>query len=61
MIPLFQVKLPNGEEKTITFAICVLATGSETNEIAKLANIGLGKGILSVPVPVEKRLVHAFH
>ncbi|XP_045471479.1 FAD-dependent oxidoreductase domain-containing protein 1 [Harmonia axyridis] len=49
------VKLPNGEEKTITFSICVIATGSETNEIAKLAKIGTGKGILSVPVPVERR------
>lgn len=51
----FKVKLPNGEEKTITFSICVIATGSETNEIAKLAKIGTGKGILSVPVPVERR------
>ncbi|XP_044750384.1 FAD-dependent oxidoreductase domain-containing protein 1 isoform X2 [Coccinella septempunctata] len=49
------IKLPSGEEKTITFSVCVIATGSETNEIAKLAGIGTGKGILSVPVPVEKR------
>ncbi|KAK9870386.1 hypothetical protein WA026_007951 [Henosepilachna vigintioctopunctata] len=49
------VRMPNGEEKSIEFAICVLAAGNETNVIAKKANIGTGKGLLSIPIPLELR------
>lgn len=49
------VKMPNGETRSIKFSICVLAAGAFSGEVARMANIGLGKGMLSVPLPVEPR------
>ncbi|XP_063702521.1 FAD-dependent oxidoreductase domain-containing protein 1-like [Culicoides brevitarsis] len=49
------VKMPNGEIRTIKFAICVLAAGAQSGKIAKMANIGTGRGVLNVPLPVEPR------
>lgn len=49
------MKLPNGELKTINFAVCVLAAGCESGKVAELAKIGKGPGILTIPLPVEKR------
>nr|XP_022902275.1 FAD-dependent oxidoreductase domain-containing protein 1 [Onthophagus taurus] len=49
------IKLPNGEHKSIQFALIILAGGADSGEIAKLARIGTGQGILSIPLPVEKR------
>ncbi|GJQ83828.1 hypothetical protein Trydic_g5686 [Trypoxylus dichotomus] len=49
------VKLPNGEIKSIRFAMCILACGGDSGEVAKIARIGTGEGILSVPLPIEKR------
>lgn len=49
------VKMPDGEQKTIEFAMCVIAAGSESGEVAQLAKIGVGDGMLSIPLPVEKR------
>jgi FAD-dependent oxidoreductase domain-containing protein 1 len=49
------VKTPRGELKTIHFAYCVIAAGHESANIAEMARIGRGKGILSVPLPVEPR------
>lgn len=46
-----------GEEIALKFASCVVAGGSESSHIAKLANIGSGGGLLTVPLPIEKRLV----
>lgn len=40
----------------MNFAYCVLATGADSKETAQLARIGAGPGILSVPLPIEKRL-----
>ncbi|KAB0794704.1 hypothetical protein PPYR_11543 [Photinus pyralis] len=56
------VKLPDGEVKTIQFAYCVIAAGAESGELAKLAKIGNGEGMLTVPLPVErrKRYVYCF-
>lgn len=51
-----QVKLPDGQMKSIHFSICVLACGADTGDIAKLARIGTGEGLLSIPLPIEKRL-----
>ncbi|XP_018319397.1 FAD-dependent oxidoreductase domain-containing protein 1 [Agrilus planipennis] len=48
-------KLPSGEERSLKFAMCVLAAGAESGEVAKLCNIGTSRGILSIPLPVEKR------
>ncbi|XP_037806168.1 FAD-dependent oxidoreductase domain-containing protein 1 [Lucilia sericata] len=49
------VKMPNGETRTIKFAVCVLAAGAYSGEIARKARIGTGRGMLSVPLPVEPR------
>jgi len=49
------VKLQNGETRTIKFAICVLAAGAQSGAVAKLAKIGTGPGVLSIPLPVEPR------
>ena len=50
-----QIKLPNGDIKSITFAYCIIAAGAESGQIAKLAGIGTGEGILQMGVPVERR------
>lgn len=47
--------MPNGEIENIRFAAVVIAAGASSQEIAEKAEIGLGKGILSVPLPVERR------
>lgn len=48
-------KTSDNEEYEIKFAGCILAAGHESAEIAKLANIGTGKGLLAVPMPIKKR------
>lgn len=50
-----QVKLPNGEIRTIKFATAIIAAGAQSGAIARLARIGTGSGMLSVPLPVEPR------
>uniref|UniRef100_A0A1A9W064 FAD-dependent oxidoreductase domain-containing protein 1 n=1 Tax=Glossina brevipalpis TaxID=37001 RepID=A0A1A9W064_9MUSC len=49
------VQTPDGEIRSITFAICVIAAGAYSGEVAKLARVGTGKGILATPLPVEPR------
>ncbi|XP_005181588.2 FAD-dependent oxidoreductase domain-containing protein 1 [Musca domestica] len=49
------VKMADGETRTIKFAICVLAAGAYSGNIARMANIGMGKGLLAFPLPVEPR------
>jgi len=49
------VKTPSGELKTIHFGVCIIAAGHESSNIADMARIGRGHGILSVPLPVEPR------
>lgn len=51
------VKTPEGELKTIDYAYCVIAAGHESANIAEMARIGRGEGMLSVPLPVEPRLI----
>ncbi|XP_043275335.1 FAD-dependent oxidoreductase domain-containing protein 1 [Venturia canescens] len=57
------VKTPDGEKKFITFAYAVVAAGAHSGRIAEMAQIGVGPGILSVPLPVKprKRFVFCFH
>lgn len=50
-----KVRLPNGEERTIKFALCIIAAGASSGKIARLAKIGEGKGLLRIPLPVEPR------
>lgn len=45
----------DGVEHAIKFAICVLTAGTESPNIAKLAAIGNGDGLLSLPLPVDKK------
>jgi len=56
------VKMPDGEIHKITFAICVIAAGAQSGNVAKLARIGAGPGMLSIPLPIEprKRFVYVF-
>ncbi|XP_022820540.1 FAD-dependent oxidoreductase domain-containing protein 1-like [Spodoptera litura] len=48
-------KTEDQEEHSIKFAICVLAAGSDSGDIARMAKIGTGENILSVPLPIEER------
>lgn len=56
------VKLPDGSVEPIKFGICIIAAGAQSGNVAKLARIGNGPGMLSVPLPIEprKRYVYAF-
>ncbi|EFA03961.2 FAD-dependent oxidoreductase domain-containing protein 1 [Tribolium castaneum] len=49
------IKLPDGQHKTMEFAFCIIAAGTETLELSQLARIGTGSGMLSIPLPIEKR------
>ncbi|XP_076298961.1 FAD-dependent oxidoreductase domain-containing protein 1 [Lasioglossum baleicum] len=57
------IMTPEGEERTLTFAISVLAAGAASGEVAKLAKVGAADGMLSMQLPVEprKRYVYCFH
>ncbi|KAI4464229.1 sarcosine dehydrogenase-related [Holotrichia oblita] len=55
------VKLPDGQMKSIHFSICVLACGTDTGDVAKLARIGKGEGLLSIPLPIEKRKRYVYN
>ncbi|XP_050675584.1 FAD-dependent oxidoreductase domain-containing protein 1-like [Leptidea sinapis] len=48
-------KTKDGEERFIKFALCIVAAGAESSNIAKLAKIGVGDDLLSVPLPIQKR------
>ncbi|GAB0100108.1 FAD-dependent oxidoreductase domain-containing protein 1 [Sergentomyia squamirostris] len=50
-----KVRLPTGEEKTIKFAICILAAGAHSGQVAQMMKIGTGPGLLQLPLPVEPR------
>lgn len=56
------VKLDDGTVKRINFATLIIAAGAQSGNVAKLARIGTGKGLLSMPLPVEprKRYVYTF-
>lgn len=51
----FQIKTPEGEIRTIKFAIAIIAAGPESGKVARMARIGDGPGILQVPLPIERR------
>lgn len=57
-----RVKLPNGEETSIKFGLCVIAAGASSGNVAKMAKIGEGRGLLTIPLPIEprKRYVYSF-
>lgn len=55
------VKRPDGSVKRITFASCIIAAGAQSKNVARLARIGNGPGLLSIPLPIEpiKRYVYS--
>jgi len=56
------IRTPNGEHHSMHFALCVIAAGADSGKLAEKLRIGTGNGILSVPLPVErrKRYVYVF-
>lgn len=48
-------RTPDNEEHELKFAACILSAGGKSGEIAKHANIGIGSGLLGLPLPVEER------
>ncbi|XP_076765384.1 FAD-dependent oxidoreductase domain-containing protein 1 [Xylocopa sonorina] len=57
------VKTKDGEIGTIQFAFAIVAAGAFSADVAKMANIGVGDGLLKECLPVEprKRYVYCFH
>ncbi|XP_051161150.1 FAD-dependent oxidoreductase domain-containing protein 1-like isoform X1 [Leptopilina boulardi] len=57
------IQTSDGKQRKIQYSQCVIAAGPNSGEIAKMARIGSGPGVLSVPLPVEprKRFVYCFH
>lgn len=50
------VQMPDGKKRTIKFALCVLAAGAFSGEVARMAKIGTNReGIFGMPLPVEPR------
>ncbi|CAG9858699.1 unnamed protein product [Phyllotreta striolata] len=50
------VKLMNETKiRTVQFSHCIIAAGHESVNIAKTLGIGVAPGMLSVPLPIEKR------
>lgn len=47
--------MPNGELRKIEFGLCVIAAGCESGDVGRLAKIGDGPDLLTIPLPVEKR------
>jgi FAD-dependent oxidoreductase domain-containing protein 1 len=52
---LFQVKTANGEIRSVKFGIVIIAAGPFSAKVARMARIGTGNGMLSIPLPVEPR------
>ncbi|XP_012528848.2 FAD-dependent oxidoreductase domain-containing protein 1 isoform X2 [Monomorium pharaonis] len=57
------IKTDDGEIRTIQFSRAVIAAGAFSGDVAELADIGTGEGLLSIPLPVvpRKRYVYCFH
>lgn len=49
------IQLPDGTRRTCKFALCVISAGASSEQIARLARIGVGPGILRVPLPINAR------
>lgn len=54
------VKRPDNTIHLVEFRQCVIAAGANSGNVSKLASIGTGEGVLSVALPVEKRLLARF-
>lgn len=53
----------NGDLHQMKFAIVINCAGAWAGEVAKMAGIGTGEGVLSIPLPVEprKRFIYVLH
>ncbi|XP_053692776.1 FAD-dependent oxidoreductase domain-containing protein 1 [Sabethes cyaneus] len=56
------IRMKDGELRNVKFSIAIIAAGAQSGNVAKMARIGTGKNMLSVPLPVEprKRYVYVF-
>ena len=57
------IYLHDGDVWPVTSAQFIIAAGAQSGHMGYLAGIGCGRGVLSVPVPVEprKRYVYCVH
>ncbi|XP_039482789.1 FAD-dependent oxidoreductase domain-containing protein 1 [Drosophila santomea] len=57
------IQLPDGTRRTCKFALCVISAGASSEQVARLARIGVGTGILQVPLPItaRKRYMYAIN
>ncbi|XP_046398914.1 FAD-dependent oxidoreductase domain-containing protein 1-like [Ischnura elegans] len=57
------IKTPDEEIHAIKFAIAIIAAGAQSGKVAEMTRVGSGKGLLSIPLPVEprKRFVYCYH
>ncbi|XP_016978966.1 FAD-dependent oxidoreductase domain-containing protein 1 [Drosophila rhopaloa] len=57
------IQLPDGTRRTCKFALCVIAAGASSGQVARLAKIGVGPGMLQVPLPIDarKRFMYAIN
>ncbi|XP_017060950.1 FAD-dependent oxidoreductase domain-containing protein 1 [Drosophila ficusphila] len=49
------IQLPDGTLRTCKFALCVIAAGTNSGQVARLARIGVGPGMLRIPLPIDAR------
>ncbi|KAH8351871.1 hypothetical protein KR084_000336 [Drosophila pseudotakahashii] len=49
------IELPDGTRRTCKFALCVISAGASSGKVARLAKIGVGPGMLQVPLPIDER------
>ncbi|XP_020807791.1 FAD-dependent oxidoreductase domain-containing protein 1 [Drosophila serrata] len=57
------IQLSDGTRSTCKFALCVIAAGASSGQVARLARIGEGPGMLQVPLPIDvrKRYLYAIN
>ncbi|XP_017839762.2 FAD-dependent oxidoreductase domain-containing protein 1 [Drosophila busckii] len=57
------IQLPDGTERSLKFALCIIAAGVGSSDVARLAHIGMGRGMLQVPLPIapRKRFLYALN
>lgn len=54
------IHLADGTRRTCKFALCVIAAGTASSNVARLAQIGVGTGMLQVPLPIDSRKRYLF-
>ncbi|PNF23904.1 FAD-dependent oxidoreductase domain-containing protein 1 [Cryptotermes secundus] len=54
------VRTESGEIRSVKFGIVIIAAGPYSAKVARMARIGTGDGMLSIPLPVEPRKRYVF-